>query len=333
MLGDLSYRDIQRDAPRDVIVAVIDSGIHMNHPDLINKSVPGWNFIDGNPNLRIHDWDTKSPNASILHGECVASIIAAEVDNGIGIAGAFPRAYIMPIQTNLIHMAEAIQFAVDHKAEVILISGGGGDLLYPINSTDSLFPIDGLYTAENLSILRDIKLALGKAYVANVPIVVGASNRNGRFDFNLLGEDYRTIAVGPHNIFGEVSVHTSFSYTYEIFAPGGSRKELENIQDISSKFPKDLIVYSPSADYDDPICAIGSNQYSFLTLGSAAKPNVAGAIAMIKSYFPEATVEEVREILRKGQVPLSPSGNILEGLTGRISLERIKIEIEKKIQK
>lgn len=330
MLGEMSYLDIQGNAPRDVVVAVIDSGVHMNHPDLVHKSVPGWNFIDGSADLRDTEWDEKTPNASNFHGECSASIIAAESGNGIGITGVFSRAYIMPLQTDLVHMADAINFAVDNEADVILIAGGLGEVMYPINGTDSLYPRAGLYTPDNLIAMKDIKSALEKSYTANIPIVTGVSN-TGKYDFNFLSDDYRTIVAAPHNALGEVSVHTSFSYTFEVFAPGGSRTVLNNLDELSAEYPNDLVVRSPQADYDDPICAIGANQYSFLTLGSAAMPHVAGTVAIIKSFLPGATVEEVREILRKGQVPLTPSGNILEGVAGRISLEKIVSEIQRRI--
>lgn len=329
MLDGVSYQEVQGDAPRDVIVAVIDRGVHMNHPDLDSKGVDGWNFIDNSASLR-EQYDGKSPNCSIAHGQCSASIIAAETNNGEGIAGVFARAYIMPLQTDLNHMADAIEFAVDHDADVILIAGGGGEILWPMYETNELRPREGLYTSDNLCVIRDIKQALGKAYDANVPVVVGVGN-TARFAVTLLAEDYRTIAVAPHNILGEVSVNTSFSYAFELFAPGGSRKMMTNIDEISVEFPQDLIVFHPRADYDDPVCAIGSDGYSFLTLGSGAVPHVAGAIAMIKSYLPDATVEDVREILRQGQVPLTPSGSVLEGLAGRISLRRIRIEIERRL--
>lgn len=59
-------------------------------------------------------------------------------------------------------------------------------------------------------------------------------------------------------------------------------------------------------------------------------PHVAGAVAMIKSYLPASTVEDVREILRQGQSPLTPSASVLEGLGGRISLKKIKEEIRRR---
>jgi len=88
-----------------------------------------------------------------------------------------------------------------------------------------------------------------------------------------------------------------------------------------------LIVFPPNADYDDPIVAIGAADYSFLTLGSAAMPHVAGAVAMIKSYLPDASIEEVRAILRDSSIPLTPSDSLMEGLGGRISLPLIREQV------
>lgn len=180
MLDGASYEDVQGDAPEDVVVAVIDSGVHMNHPDLVNKGVKGWNFIDNSPNLR-QEYDGKRPSWSIAHGQCSASIIAAETNNGIGIAGVFSRAYIMPLQIDLNHMADAIEFAVNHSADVIIVAGGGGEILWPMYGPNVFRPRENLYTLENLQVMREIKKALGKAYDANIPIVVGVGN-TGKFD-------------------------------------------------------------------------------------------------------------------------------------------------------
>jgi len=56
-------------------------------------------------------------------------------------------------------------------------------------------------------------------------------------------------------------------------------------------------------------------------------PHVSAAAAIIKSYVAEATVEEVRMLLRRSQIPLSPNGNIMEGIAGRLSLRLLMSEI------
>ncbi len=126
MLDGANYWEIQGNAPRDVVVAVIDKGVHLQHEDLKNRLHPkGFNFIDRSADLRIAD-DYKAPNASITHGQCAASIIASEPNNQLGLAGVFHRAYILPLQSDG-HLADAINYAVKNGANIILISGGAGD--------------------------------------------------------------------------------------------------------------------------------------------------------------------------------------------------------------
>lgn len=326
MLDGCDYWELQQDAPRDVVVALIDSQVHMDHPDLVRKQVAGWNFTKNSP-VMTFPYDKNSPNASNLHGQCAASIIAAETDNNIGMAGVFSRAYIMPIQAGKGHTAQALNWAIEHQADVIVLYNVEGALLGPMGG-DSV-PDPTLATSENITLIREIKAAFQRAYENNIPIISGVSNK-GTFDISFTADDPRVISVGAHNVFGEASFPNSFSYTYEIFAPGGSRAPIHNREELSQLFPKELAVFDLVADYDDPICAIGPKGYSFLTLGSAAIPHVAGAVALIKSYLPDASVSEIREILLKSTHPLTPTQTLLEALGGQVSLRLVKEEIGKR---
>lgn len=71
----------------DVIVAVIDTGCDLQHPDLKDNILPGKNFI--NPNL--------PPQDDCGHGSHVCSTIAA-INNGYGIVGVSPRTKIVPLK-------------------------------------------------------------------------------------------------------------------------------------------------------------------------------------------------------------------------------------------
>ena len=71
-----------------IVVAVLDSGVQSNHPDLQANLVPGWNIYNNN-NL------TNDVNG---HGTAVAGTIAAVGNDGIGVAGVAYRAKIMPVR-------------------------------------------------------------------------------------------------------------------------------------------------------------------------------------------------------------------------------------------
>lgn len=322
VLNGLDYRELL-DAPNEVVIAVIDRGFNLQHPDIEGQFLKGYDFVRDSSIISIK-WDGNPPNASNLHGQCSASIIAAIPDNQIGIAGVFPQARIMPIVADIHTLHKAIQYAQESGVDIIQISGGGSELVYPTyNPETRKDPHLQLYSIHNIEILKNLKNSIGQAYDMRIPIVTGVGNTMNWENY-FFPADYRTIAVGPHDILGTVSDHLSWSFTYEIFAPGGSRNLIKQ-DEISIKYSEysEVLSSGSTADYDDPLCAIGSENYSFLTLGSAAIPHVTGGIALIKSYYPNATVEDIRRILRNSTVPLNASGNLFEGIAGRISLRLI----------
>ncbi len=106
-----------------IVVAVVDTGVADDHPDLIGQLVTGRNIING----------TDDPYDYHGHGTHVAGIIAASTNNGVGVAGAAPGARIMPVQVlsrtgagTSSHVAQGIRWAVDNGADIINLSLGGG---------------------------------------------------------------------------------------------------------------------------------------------------------------------------------------------------------------
>ncbi|MEO6502007.1 MAG: S8 family serine peptidase [Jatrophihabitantaceae bacterium] len=115
---------------RGITVAVIDSGVQADIPELRGKVLPGADFI-GNGSDGRTDYD----NDAFSHGTAMASLIAA----GKGFAdieGLAPRAKILPIAVPLVNVirrgeppkdstATAIRYAADHGARIISMSLGG----------------------------------------------------------------------------------------------------------------------------------------------------------------------------------------------------------------
>ena len=109
---------------RGVKVAIIDSGVEAAHQDLVGSVLPGKDYVNPADDGRI------DPNG---HGTHVAGIIAAHVDNGIGIDGAAPDVHILPVRVldangggDASNVAKGIIWAADHGARVINLSLGGG---------------------------------------------------------------------------------------------------------------------------------------------------------------------------------------------------------------
>lgn len=128
----------------DVVIAVIDSGVDFNHPELKNNILSNAgeianNSIDDDGNGFIDDvrgWDfannDNDPNDDNNHGTHVAGIIAAEANNSTGIAGVNWRAKIMPLKFiradgggTTLNAIRAIQYAITMKVRLSNSSWGG----------------------------------------------------------------------------------------------------------------------------------------------------------------------------------------------------------------
>jgi subtilisin family serine protease len=108
---------------RGVRVAVIDSGVQADHPDLAQQ-------IDE----RV-DFATDHADAAESHGTAVAGIIAARADNHVGIAGVAPQARVLAFRAcwegadatrcRSLGLALALNAAIEHRADIINLSLGG----------------------------------------------------------------------------------------------------------------------------------------------------------------------------------------------------------------
>jgi serine protease len=127
---------------KGVVVAVIDSGVDLGHPDFRGRLVPGATFLRcGERSCGNGDW--KSGPAyrradAYGHGTHVAGAIVAGRNNGVGIVGIAPLAKVMPIKitdrqgnSSEHDFALAIRWAVAHGATVINASFG-----YPSTYTE-----------------------------------------------------------------------------------------------------------------------------------------------------------------------------------------------------
>jgi len=105
----------------DVVVAVLDTGVQSDHPDLKGRLVKGVNIVD----------PSSDPEDDVGHGTHVAGIIAAEVNNNEGVAGMTWYTKIMPVKVldssgagSTYSVAEGIIWATDNGANVINMSLG-----------------------------------------------------------------------------------------------------------------------------------------------------------------------------------------------------------------
>ena len=109
-----------------VRIAVIDTGVEIDHPDLAGRVAVTRNLVDGRVDV------------SEFHGTAVAGVIGARADNGVGIAGIAPDATLIALRAcwqpdqraatavcSTFTLAKALQFALDERVGLINLSVGG----------------------------------------------------------------------------------------------------------------------------------------------------------------------------------------------------------------
>ncbi|MDX6422622.1 MAG: thermitase, partial [Gaiellaceae bacterium] len=148
------------------MIAVVDSGVDLSHPDLSAKLVAGATFsgcADRPNGCGNGDWrsgNTTDPPSP--HGTHVAGIAAASTNNGIGVAGV-ADARIMPVKAlteaggSFEEIAAGIRWAVDHNADVITMSLGA---------------LPGVHTLVITGLIPDVADAIAHAYGPGIPVLV-----------------------------------------------------------------------------------------------------------------------------------------------------------------
>jgi subtilisin family serine protease len=113
-----------------VIVALLDTGVDATHPDLSDRIIGGYNFVDDNADVT--DVNT--------HGTACAGIISANSKSTEGVRGIAPEAYLLPVKVmndtgkgESFAVIEGIVYAVDQGAKVLNLSIGTRGLSSALN--------------------------------------------------------------------------------------------------------------------------------------------------------------------------------------------------------
>jgi Subtilisin-like serine proteases len=207
-----------------VTVAVIDTGIDINHEDLssniwFNPNEIAGNLLDDDEDGYIDDkygWNFYEDNNIIYnnanksneqHGTHIAGIIAAEKDNNKGISGIAPKAKIMPLkvfndgQAYTSDIIDAIAYAEKHGANIVNCSWGSTDdngaLKETIEESNMLF----VCAAGNGGIDIDTTPYYPASYKSSNIIVVSSVDETGSLaSTSNFGENTVDIAAPGENI-------------------------------------------------------------------------------------------------------------------------------------
>jgi serine protease len=286
----------------DVIVAVVDTGVLFDHPDLSGRlTATGFDFVsdpasalDGNGiDPDPSDAGAQNPGTSIFHGSHVAGTIAAQTDNGIGVAGAGWRTRIMPVRALGKGGSGAnydIMQAVRYAAGLLDQNG------LPDNDSGTVPPqkadiINLSLSGSNYSFLEQ---EIYDAVRAEGIIVVAAGGNNASNQPVYPAAYDGVLAVSGVDINEQQAHYSNFGPYVDLAAPGG---------DISVDLNGDGNgdgVLSTAASVD----LIGnlSYGYSYLEGTSMAAAHASGVIALMKAVNPTLTPDELDELLVNGSI-------------------------------
>ena len=294
---------------RNVVVAVIDSGVDIDHPDLapnlwVNPGEVAGNGLDDDGNGFIDDvngWDfgvnDNNPNDDIVgHGTMVASAIGAVGNNNQGATGVAWNVQIMALKiaTSTGGLSSAAIIGA-HDYATMMRTEHGINLVASNNSYGLFAPefyedlVEGL-VAERQAIERFI--ATGATFVA----AAGNNGANNDLAFTSFPASY--------NVPGIISV--------------AATTNLDTLAGFSNYGVQKVDVAAPGQSI---WMAMNGGTYGYADGTSFASPIVAGIVALIYSIKPNASAVEVREALIAGSDPLPG----LQGLVrsgGRVNAAR-----------
>lgn len=268
-LYDVNAKDAwQYTTGENVIVAIIDNGFELQHPDLASNFIQGYDCTDGTDGAT-HGAYRENVDS---HGTQCAGIIGA-VNNDIGVVGIAPNCRLMPIRRGYSYYVKDkngknIDTLYHSKTEYVLKSfrqayQNGADVISCSWSYDpSNSGIYDLVLGEAVSQGRN---GLGCVIVFSV-------GNDTLSRINYPSNTFNVIAVGASNRYGYRAAFSNFGDSLDVVAPG---KDVYTTQTI------------PYGSY----CVSSGT--------SMACPMVAGITALILSQNPHLNWQEVRNIIRQ----------------------------------
>jgi subtilisin family serine protease len=279
----------------NVTVAVVDTGIAYDHPDLApnmwtNPADPK-NGIDDDGNGFVDDVhgadfinEDSNPMDDAGHGSHVAGIIGAKGNNGTGVAGVDWDVKLMALkflnsdgQGNTADAANAIDYAVSHGARVINASWGG--------------------PAFSQALFQAVKRAGDKGVLFAAAAGNDGENADATPDFPAAFELPNVISVAASDRYDKLLDFSNYGvHSVDLAAPGDD-------------------IYSTVPTSSDP------TGYESFSGTSMATPFVSGAAALYLSRAPQSTSDQVKAALL-GSVDQGPSfaGKLASG--GRLDIAK-----------
>lgn len=197
----------ESDEGRTAVIAILDTGIARNHPDLKDQIIGGKNFTND------YNGDDSNFEDNNGHGTHVAGTIAAKRDNK-GVIGVAPSAKLLILKVlggdgsgDYNWISDAIRYAADWK-------GANGEKVSVMNMS--------LGGPADVPALREaVKYAVNEK---NIPIVVAAGNAGDNnletFEYDYPANYNEVISVGAIDINKQIAPFTNVNKEIDVVAPG-----------------------------------------------------------------------------------------------------------------
>lgn len=292
----------------NVVVAVVDDGFDISHPEFADKVVNPYNATNGTSSL--------TPVSG--HGTHVAATAVGNCNNGQGLMGVAPKCKLMPIQVggsvgiSNLAMRRGFEYAINRGADVVNMSLGRrfGTAAASMSIAEQINYINN--NRDDIILQQEWDHLFLRASLRNCVVVQSAGNDNILSGMDPLKRSQNAIVVSA-------------------MAPNFVKADFSNYG-IKNMPPYFRMIYSDlTAPGVNIYNAFPNNSYTFLSGTSMASPIVTGSVALMKSLDRHISVTEARNRLQKGGKnvdekigPLIQLSNVIKGK------EKVKKEEEKK---
>ncbi len=245
-----------------IVIALLDTGIDPAHPDLVNRTLPGYDFVNAT-NVLTDD------NG---HGTAMAGIIAAEGQNAEGVVGVAFNCRILPVkvadamgQASVADVAAGIDYAIQNGARVINLSLGT-----PLGS-------------------QALEDAINRALAAGIVVVASAGNDPIHKEVFPAAYD-GVVSATPVSKNGELGYDAVLSTGVDVGAPG---------EDLVTTLPGDVYGFvsgsSAAAAFTSGVAALVISADPTLVLEQVVE-------ALRQGQEPIAALKDVEDIYRFGSL-------------------------------